>query len=563
MEDYILTVYDEQGNPIPIPAIQGVGIKTIRFKEAGETEDTYEIVLDDERVFSFSVKHGKNYALTDADKSEIAEEAADLIDTSVYVTPQMFGAVGDGVTDDTQAFIDALESNGKVYVPKGTYVISSELDLTNGRSLYGVNGERGKLKFTGTSGNVIVLGEDSVFDSVDIWIPQKVDGNVFITDNRLINTTVSFLHTVVENTTIQLDAMQSESSAEKLTLININASNSAQGFCYQTYRNINVVRPNWNGLDVYAIYNNGIKMTLSADVPDKASLSWITHMNFENIFLGSPVTAIKCGHENNSGVDISDETSLIDHVLMTNVSAQVTPDHVKKFWDLGRCRIRAFNCKAWDYAEYVTDGKYGTIRKGAILSILPVETSPVDNFEFPDETSSSVTDIHTRLIDKYFTLIKPSTEGGTSVNDPRIARRLSAEHGIYNYTDVICPERLSNSIHKISGHVPSLVNSKISNYPVINGLQLNNGGFNGNGGAHTTILAITQDNHWVFRKYYSGDWFGNWQRIYSDTDDALLKEKMTSLSDVGNYFANKNVEDALQEIGAKLLELEAKLINQQ
>lgn len=40
-----------------------------------------------------------------------------------YVTPQMFGAVGDGVTDDTDAF---KELNGKVaYIPEGTYIVSS------------------------------------------------------------------------------------------------------------------------------------------------------------------------------------------------------------------------------------------------------------------------------------------------------------------------------------------------------------------------------------------------------------------------------------------------------
>lgn len=59
MEAYTLTLYDDAGNPIPIPAIQGVGIKEIRLKEAGEVEDTYEIVLDDERVYTFVVKHGK------------------------------------------------------------------------------------------------------------------------------------------------------------------------------------------------------------------------------------------------------------------------------------------------------------------------------------------------------------------------------------------------------------------------------------------------------------------------------------------------------------------------
>ena len=72
MDAYTLTLYDDAGNPIPIPAIQGVGIKEIRLQEAGETADTYEIVLDNERVYTFVVKHGKDYVITEADKQEIA-----------------------------------------------------------------------------------------------------------------------------------------------------------------------------------------------------------------------------------------------------------------------------------------------------------------------------------------------------------------------------------------------------------------------------------------------------------------------------------------------------------
>lgn len=40
-----------------------------------------------------------------------------------FVTPQQFGAVGDGVTDDTEAFQSAVDSGELVVVPQGTYVL--------------------------------------------------------------------------------------------------------------------------------------------------------------------------------------------------------------------------------------------------------------------------------------------------------------------------------------------------------------------------------------------------------------------------------------------------------
>ena len=57
MDSYVLTLFDDAGNPIPIPAIQGVGIKDVRRK--GEV---LEIELDDGRVFEFAVGDANNAA---------------------------------------------------------------------------------------------------------------------------------------------------------------------------------------------------------------------------------------------------------------------------------------------------------------------------------------------------------------------------------------------------------------------------------------------------------------------------------------------------------------------
>lgn len=46
------------------------------------------------------------------------------------ITPQMFGAKGDGITDDTEAIqsaIDSLPNGGVLYFPLGKYIVSEEL----------------------------------------------------------------------------------------------------------------------------------------------------------------------------------------------------------------------------------------------------------------------------------------------------------------------------------------------------------------------------------------------------------------------------------------------------
>lgn len=49
---------------------------------------------------------------------------------SNYVTPQMFGAVGDGVADDTVAVQAALDQGGVIYFPAGVYKVTKQLTTT-------------------------------------------------------------------------------------------------------------------------------------------------------------------------------------------------------------------------------------------------------------------------------------------------------------------------------------------------------------------------------------------------------------------------------------------------
>lgn len=47
-----------------------------------------------------------------------------------FVTPQMFGAIGDGAADDTEALQDALRNYRNVYIPEGVYMIRTSTDDT-------------------------------------------------------------------------------------------------------------------------------------------------------------------------------------------------------------------------------------------------------------------------------------------------------------------------------------------------------------------------------------------------------------------------------------------------
>lgn len=90
-----------------------------------------------------------------------------LVGNAPFVTPASFaditdyGAVGDGVTDNVQAFIDAFLANENVYVPAGEFIVSDNSHiLSSTRILFG----EGTLTTSGT--NSILTTRDQLQDVI-------------------------------------------------------------------------------------------------------------------------------------------------------------------------------------------------------------------------------------------------------------------------------------------------------------------------------------------------------------------------------------------------------------
>lgn len=61
---------------------------------------------------------------------KLCEENEDAINSRPFVTPQMYGAYGDGSHDDTAAIQSAINSGKRVIIPNGTYLISAPLNIS-------------------------------------------------------------------------------------------------------------------------------------------------------------------------------------------------------------------------------------------------------------------------------------------------------------------------------------------------------------------------------------------------------------------------------------------------
>ena len=101
-----------------------------------------------------------------------------------FVTPQMFGAKGDGIHDDTDAFrlaIESLQNGGMLYIPDGTYVISKTgITITNTMSMIGASTQNTIIKSYNTTANIVIDADNVTLKNITL------DGN-----NVLDSTAVS------------------------------------------------------------------------------------------------------------------------------------------------------------------------------------------------------------------------------------------------------------------------------------------------------------------------------------------------------------------------------------
>ncbi|WP_353185442.1 glycosyl hydrolase family 28-related protein [Parapedobacter lycopersici] len=92
------------------------------------------------------------------------KEIPDLPPMSEWVNIKALGAVGDGVTDDTEVFRKALATHRTIYVPQGWYVISEPLKMDGSTKLIGLHPfatqlmlKESTLAFSGFGGPVALL----------------------------------------------------------------------------------------------------------------------------------------------------------------------------------------------------------------------------------------------------------------------------------------------------------------------------------------------------------------------------------------------------------------------
>lgn len=356
--------------------------------------------------------------------ADIRQAISQLSSEKVGVsTPQMYGAKGDGITDDTRALKNALAVHDEVFLPKGEYLITEPIDLTNGKSLYSYNQE-GTIVYKG-AGSVFYLGRRTRINGIKVKVDSVSVTEIFNTDNRIFPSALGNLMTEIDDIEVYFNwtINDTEIGDYNTTLIKLIASNKdylgCSGYHNQSYSNIRVAGQQR--------IKYGIKICVSFDdayVEDATGiLPWITNMRFNHIWLGSPETAIKIYRENNSGTGIDYSTIVkTEHIMFTDVATQCSTDeHCKIFYDVAWCKAEFINCHPWDYHHVLRRGeKYNIVGEGAWLSVVGAQRSPITDTYFPSVTDTTPEEAPSYFLKKFFNFVSTDENGGYDFIDSKL-----------------------------------------------------------------------------------------------------------------------------------------------
>ena len=100
-----------------------------------------------------------------------------------YVTPQMFGAKGDGWTDDTEAVQAAIDSGKSVFFPFGDYLVSKPIIITD-KKFWTLHAEDAIIEYTGEDYAVKVLNARNCRINISTIYTKTGGGIEFYSDSE-------------------------------------------------------------------------------------------------------------------------------------------------------------------------------------------------------------------------------------------------------------------------------------------------------------------------------------------------------------------------------------------
>lgn len=271
-----------------------------------------------------------NGEFTDIIEGELFNDLMSKLNSIDSVSPQMFGAIGDGIVDDTGAFKVMLATKKNVFVPSGKYLIKSSLDATGVNISAGVDAY---ILFNLSEGYGLKCGYGNV-QGVNLVMMPGFKGDLFVVGDSNVDNYPD--KTRVEN--VNLFSMNTEYEG---TYMRVKPHNNYGG----NIQGIRIGRTNKNLSSVTNKAENGFVVEIPAG-------EWATGYSFKDIIIDAyalnPLT-----------LTAPDYNSCMNF-MFKNVQIQTKHNNINFVHNYmakfsGVKDLYLSNCKIWDYSETYTE----------------------------------------------------------------------------------------------------------------------------------------------------------------------------------------------------------------
>lgn len=148
---------------------------------------------------------------SDVDPDEDITIQTDPLNLDAYATPQMYGAMGNGVADDTEAIQQAIDSGKSVYLSAGVYKITNPLVITD-KHFWNLHGEDATITYSGTGYALRILNATHCRISIGMITALQGGGVEFYSDS--INSWNQYVTLAFEGIRCATDCIHVETADE-------------------------------------------------------------------------------------------------------------------------------------------------------------------------------------------------------------------------------------------------------------------------------------------------------------------------------------------------------------
>lgn len=222
---------------------------------------------------------------SDADEGDEIIIQNDPFDADGYITPQQFGAKGNGVTDDTDAIQAALDTDGSVYFSRGEYVISRPIVITN-KAHWSMNARDAVFRYSGEGYAIRILNARQCKIEVGYVSAPNGGGIEFYSDS--INSWSQYVTLFFDMITAKTDCIHVETRADGWA-----NENRVHGGQFGAGENgVSIIPHGINGLSGWKFYDCGIEGVSNGFRLDASDIDYICNMAFINSRYGESFETI-------------------------------------------------------------------------------------------------------------------------------------------------------------------------------------------------------------------------------------------------------------------------------